>query len=1132
MPKSRLFCTSALRSASFRSAMAFGAALASVTPAFAQDAPADPPETLQSEAEVESGENANVGAQGESGEAQSITVTGSRIRRPNLDSNVPVTSIGGDSLIQKGDTNVGETLNELPQLRSTFSQQNPALGIGIAGLNILDLRGLGTPRTLVVVNGRRHVGGDIRLNVSSTDVNTIPNDLIERVDIVTGAQSAVYGSDAIAGVVNFILRRDFEGFQIRGNASIAERGHAPEQFVSAMAGMNFGGGRGNITAHAEFQNQERVYGADIPEFRTVNGHIVVDTDPSGSDGNPDRVFVRDVRSSTISRFGIVPISQVVGGSAPCGTSTGALVDPTPNTTGDPQFAPAFNCTLIFGRDGRLIPQTGTRVGTGINPIFLGGNGDTTREDQQLSVLPDLQRYAFNLLGHFSFSDAAEAFFEAKYVKIDVAGNNSAPSFTQGGSFAEAATLPQRERIRIDNPFLHPADRETIRAALLASGCDNTITGSACTLTTSTGAQSGSRLSATEIANIANGSYRFVIGKRFVDIGNRDQIFERETYRAVAGLRGTFNEDWSYEVSANYGKYKETNESRGFLDRQRLLLSLDAGVNPATGQIQCRSQFDPAAQTPFQSATLQPSQNAFIAARLAADIAACVPYNPFGDGAGNAAAANYFTLNTRDRAGIEQLVLSGFLSGDTSQLFELPGGAPRFAVGAEYRREKGFYDDDELDVQAVSNNVTLGDAFPDPVKIKEVFGEIQLPILADVPFFEELTLTAAGRISDYSTIGTVYAYNAGVEWKPVEDIRFRANYGRSVRAPNLRESNFPVVPNFAPGFSDPCRGAAIGTGTATRAANCLADLGPALLANLATLGTPSLPVLTGSNPDLREEKSDAYTAGVVIQPRFVPGLSLSADYYDIKVKDVIVTLGAQAIANNCYDSPTLDNSFCALFERYRGTGPGPSQEEPGTILANSLLQSGLNFAGRRRRGLDVDLAYRTRFGPDVRLNTNLIYTHNFQISDYQDPQRPDFEDRILGELGDPKDEFRWDTDVTFGDFTFGYQLRYIGEQYVNTAEDVVSVNGNPPENLDYATDLETPEVFYHAIRFEWNIPRGSGFGKDFRFYAGVDNLLNTYPPFGMTGTGDFGANNDRATPSRAAIYETLGRTFYAGFRARF
>ena len=152
---------------------------------------------------------------------------------------MPITSIAGESFLKQGQTNIGDTLNDLPQLRSTFAQQNPGLGIGIAGLNLLDLRGLGTQRTLVLVNGRRHVPADILNNAVSPDVNTIPNDLIERVDIVTGGNSAIYGSDAIAGVVNFVLRRDYEGVQLRAQAGVSEEGYGGNQYVSGMVGKNF-----------------------------------------------------------------------------------------------------------------------------------------------------------------------------------------------------------------------------------------------------------------------------------------------------------------------------------------------------------------------------------------------------------------------------------------------------------------------------------------------------------------------------------------------------------------------------------------------------------------------------------------------------------------------------------------------------------------------------------------------------------------------------------------------------------------------------------------------------------------------------------------------------------------------------
>ncbi|PSJ43537.1 TonB-dependent receptor domain-containing protein [Allosphingosinicella deserti] len=1115
MRKIGLLGTSAIRSVAF-----VGLVAASITPALAQDGAGntDDPATLQSEQEIESGEDASAGAQGE----ETITVTGSRIRRPNLDSNVPVTSIAGESFIQQGDTNIGDALNELPQLASTFAQQNPGLGIGIAGLNLLDLRQLGPQRTLVLVNGRRHVAADITNNAASVDINTIPNDLIERVDIVTGGQSAIYGSDAIAGVVNFVLRRDFEGAQIRGNASVAEEGYAGEQYVSAMVGKNFGDNRGNITLHAEYSNQERVFGSQVPRYRQVNGLLTVDVDSTPSDGNPDRVFFRDVRSATNNRYGLVPVTQAIGGAAPCGTSGAANAAP-------------FNCVYIFDAAGRLTPQTGTRVGTTLNGSFIGGNGQTGREDTLLSILPEVQRYNVNLLGHYQFSDAFEVFVEAKYARADAIGNNASPTFTQGGSFTEnglGSATPQRERFRLDNPFLNPADRAFLTNAFLTSGCDPTITGAACAAATSP--TSATRLSATEIAQITAGTYRFPIGKQFLDIGIRDEVFKRETYRGVVGLRGTFNDDWSYEVSANYGVFKQDNTNRGFVDRQRFLLSLDAGIDPANpgAGIQCRAKFDPAARVPFQSAILTSAQNAFIAARLASDIAACVPYNPFGaGGAQNQAASNYFVYTNNDSAKIDQLVISGFLSGDSSQAFELPGGPVRFAIGGEYRREDAEYINDPIALQGVTNAVVLGTATPAATKVKEAFGEIQLPILKDVPFFEELTVTAAGRVSDYNTIGTVYAYNAGVEWAPIRDVRFRANYGRSVRAPNQSETAFPVVPNFAPGFADPCSGSQIATGSATRAANCLTDLGSDLLASISSLGTPSLPVLSGSNPDLAEEKSDSYTVGVVIQPRMIPGLSFSADYFDIKVKNVIVALGAQAIANNCYDSPTLDNPFCALFERYRGPNPGPSGEIPGQILGNSLRQVPLNFASRIRRGIDFELSYRTRLSDKARLSTNVIYVHNLDNSNFQDPQNPDFENRVLGELGTPKDEFRWDTDLAFNDFTFGYQMRYIGPQYVSVYEDFNELQGRPAENPDFADTIKYPKTFYHNIRLQWDIPGVDGGESKFRLYGGVDNLLNTFPPLGLTGTGTGGAGGDRGT-GNASIFEALGRTFYAGVRARF
>src|SRR5690242_1338949 len=248
------------------SALALSAALAS--PAFAQTPPADTqpapgngpnqapqcakpegsPNDLCTSGEVETKSGVAATTQNEN----AIVVTGSRIRRPNLESPVPITSLSSEELTMTGDVNVGDRLNDLPAIRSTFSQSNSTRFIGTAGVNTLDLRGLGTERTLVLVNGKRHVTytpGDFIV-----DVNTIPTDLIERVDVVTGGESAVYGSDAVAGVVNFVLKNNFHGLKIRGQSGISTHGDRPTNWISLTAGRNFADGRGNVAINLEYVN--------------------------------------------------------------------------------------------------------------------------------------------------------------------------------------------------------------------------------------------------------------------------------------------------------------------------------------------------------------------------------------------------------------------------------------------------------------------------------------------------------------------------------------------------------------------------------------------------------------------------------------------------------------------------------------------------------------------------------------------------------------------------------------------------------------------------------------------------------------------------------------------------------------
>jgi len=310
---------------------------------------------------------------------------------------------GGDEFFQTGQVSIGDKLNELPALRSTFSTANSTRFLGTAGLSLLDLYGLGPQRTLVLVNGRRHVAGDILSNAVSPDINTIPTDLIDRVDVVTGGNSAIYGSDAISGVVNFILKDHYDGFQVRGQGGISGYGDAGSYYTSVLAGHNFSEDRGNIAVNLEYARQQDYYGSDRPNTRNTNGFVVVDTDPAGSvngsDGNPDRVFLRNIRSATIANGGLLQFSSPTGA---CGRDASGV---------------AFTCNYLFQPDGTLVPQTGTRVGIGPNGSFLGGNGSNLREGRQLVLQPRQNRYSVNLLGHYEISDALVPFMEAKFVRV-------------------------------------------------------------------------------------------------------------------------------------------------------------------------------------------------------------------------------------------------------------------------------------------------------------------------------------------------------------------------------------------------------------------------------------------------------------------------------------------------------------------------------------------------------------------------------------------------------------------------------------------------------------------------------------------------------------------------------------------
>lgn len=1073
MKKSRLLLTGSM----------VGLAMFASLPAFAQDA------TQTDEAAKTAADAATVAEEEEEDKGKSIVVTGSRIARPTLTSSVPLTSVTVEDLTGTGEVSLGDALNDLPSLRSTFSSGNSSRFIGTAGLSLLDLRGLGTDRTLVLVNGRRHVTSTPGDN--GFDVNTIPTDLVDRIDIVTGGNSAVYGSDAVAGVVNFILKRDYDGIAVRGQGGVSSRGDRGTYFASILAGQNFGDGRGNIAVSAEYTRQQPLYLRDRDALTGAAsgtcGFVRTDItagEPAAGDGIDDTTFLCGIRNPTVSDAGTV--SRVDVGTY-----------------------------LRFNDAGTLFSDVATRNFEAIgSTTLIGGAGSTLRNTG--SLLAGVDRYAFNILAHYDISDAFKPFLEAKYVRTDVSGEGQ-PSF-----FTSVPGTLGGPAFRCNNGFLGAANLTTLQRFGLC-------------------------------ANVASGT--FPLARFNIDFGGRRFEGTRETYRAVAGIEGTFNDDWNYELALNYGRFK----AKGFNTNNLLIFTQDGndfdGFNLAVDAV-----LAPATFTGTNFTLNSAGQRVICRVNAVTNVnPACVPVNVFGQGQADPRALDFINTEGRTDEFASQFVASANIGGDLSQIFELPGGPIAFAFGAEYRKEKNSVDYDELTSSGATFLNALTDFRPPALTVKEAYGEIQFPLLKDLPFAKELSVNVAGRVSDYNnSTGTVYAYNVQGVYAPIEGLRFRAAYATSVRAPSQGDLFSDQGENFAT-INDPCDQNNINAGP-NRAANCAAagvptTLNAAAVAACLTAGVSPVTaalgnrwincpttvtntsILQGGNPTLSKESGKSLTLGAVFEPSFIPGLSLTVDYYNIKVTNLIATLSGQQVANLCYDSATgINIPACASINR-----------NPATSFFNvpALIAGPTNFAKQETRGIDFDLAYRKTFDNGDKVTTRLIATRVLALNNFTNVALPTEPNRQLSELGDPKWSASFQLGYDFGDFDILYAARYIGKQTIGAYETqnaytgvcpvsgitpntggTGNINGAPvpctagtlvqvaPNNADAFPRIYYPDVIYHDIRVGFDI------GNDFRFYGGVSNLFDKQPPLGLLGT----AGGDP--------FDSFGRNFFFGIEANF
>ncbi|MEL6199546.1 MAG: TonB-dependent receptor, partial [Pseudomonadota bacterium] len=775
---------------------------------------------------------------------EEIIVTGTRIVRPEAATAVPVVAISAENLEQSGLTNVTELLTQTPALfnsEGNFDAAGSQARAGGTGVNLLDLRNLGPNRTLVLVDGRRHIAGIA--GEAAVDINTIPTGLIERIDVQTGGVSSVYGADGVSGVVNFIMRRDFEGIDIRAQQGLSDFSDADSSFLSATLGKNFANGRGNFALSYELRKDARVDALARPNGEFTADTLVRNPNDIPDDPNiPDNVFLDRIGWSDSS-------------------PGGAIVT-------DTSFTPSFNGNGQPYDPGVFLPQSG----------FLAQGGDNTPVNSyQGDLQAGTEHHSLNLFLNYDISPSIRFFAEGKIVDSD---NESVaqPSFDFFTFVSE------------DNPFIP----QTIRDAGLA-----------------------------DFGGVLFNRDNF-------DFGTRDELLERDVYRTVIGFDGEINDNTRFEVSYVYGR-NETNyvaTSQRIEDRYFAALdAVDAGAfltGTPNGVIDCRVNLDGGAIADAGNGNYGEAPQTFAPGE-------CVPLNIFGEGAPSAEALSFILADTNNEYTLEQHVVNAFISGNLGSFLELPDGPLSYAVGVEFREEKSDFQPDAISTQVSTfdpNSGVLADSAllgreVGSFNVLELFGEVSIPIVSDKPFMDFVELTLAGRLSDYSTIGNASAWSIGAQWSIIPDVRLRGSVSESVRAPNITELFAPRTGTFA-FLTDPCSPANINQGTSFRAANCEALI-TGLGADFATFdfdsdiaSSASIEGIVAGNTGLIEEVAETWTAGIVLQPRFAPDLTITIDWYDIRLSDAVRTPTLTETAEFCVDSPDLNNVFCDSVDRASGT----------------------------------------------------------------------------------------------------------------------------------------------------------------------------------------------------------------------
>jgi outer membrane receptor protein involved in Fe transport len=920
-----------------------------------------------------------------------VVVTGSRIQNMGFNAPTPVTVVASEQVERRAPATMLEMLNELPAFRQSTGvnqAQRGTVGSGIAQ-NVVDLRGLGTARALVLVNGRRFVGTN---NNGTLDTAVIPAGLVERVEVVTGGASAAYGSDAVAGVTNFILKNNLTGLQGSIQGGRSWRGDNNEIVAGLAGGMPFAGGRGHVVLGGEFQKNNGVgpiYQRKWSGVEPGNTAAVINFGANRPAGMPAQGWATGVEYATQTRGGVINTAR---------TASGAVSN-------------ALN-QIAFGDDGT--PYTLVR-----GPVYgnLMVNSTSNYGASPLGNWPLKQpnkRATFMGLVSYDLTDNVEVFFEANVARLWL---DNESSYHQ---------TPTNTILR-DNPFLPAAIRNQMVALNLTS---------------------------------------FDMGRMDTDWPGLSFSNDYKVRRFTGGFKGKLFRDWTWDVY--YQKGKTDGRTNLYGSRESNILAATYVVTGPNGQPMC----GPLATNPN-----------FAAARLTAIIdpklvtAGCVPFNPFGVGRNSQAAIDYVSGWHSTDLDIAQDVAALNLSGS---VWTLPAGDVTVAVGVEWRREKVVQTADaseELGVWSNGNNKS----WSGKQTVKEGYVELGVPLLRDMPFLHSLDFNAAARRTDYATSGAVTTWKVGGTWEPVDVLRLRVTQSRDIRAPNLPEL-----------FSRDGVGAA------------------ATVFNPFNGQSARLATANNGNPDLTPEIADTFTAGVVWQPKdgLFSGLRASIDYYDIKVSDVIATVGGVEAITRCFNGL---QAYCSAIE---------FDNSPFGI--RQVISSPFNQSLLRTSGVDLELSYRPpmeSFGLPGVLDFRVLAT---RVSRMERTDRAgtslvtvDYAGTSLGG-GTPRWNSTISANYSLGAFSTGLQLRLFSSFRYDPRLLEPGDKGYDPTLPNSVNYNRFPSIPYLNWNGSYNLTLD---GHRVQLFAVVNNVLDAETtPLAL------GAINNGGNP-----YDYIGRAFKLGAR---